>query len=259
MLRFILLLTFLTAAFLAASGQARIVLPDGSALLSDSVLVVEDSLKYEMDGRFEAISKKDVMLLMDEEGNTKMFHKYHREVTRSDNTWSPHTIGIGGTYFIPVRADTYSDPDGFDFKAGFGITLKYQYNFQNLRYISLRATLDYQKSSGRGDSLGTGLATMEVVPLTIGLKAYPGKRKNFYFVADVGAGFTAYRARFIRDDFKRTDVANQVGFTAGFGIGYDFRITDEWHIEIDHTVRWLKASDRDDSTSNFYLRLLYTI
>ena len=242
-----------------ASAQQRIILPDGESIKVNSLEIGEDSLSYRSGGETNSLSKKDLLLVLDSAGNTQMFYKYHREVTRSDNTWSPHTIGVGGTYFIPVRADTYSDPDGFDFKAGFGVTLKYQYNFQKLRYLSIRATLDYQKSSGRGDSLGSGLATMEVVPLTVGLKAYPGKRKNFYFVADVGAGFTAYRARFIRDDFKRTDVANQVGFTAGFGIGYDFRITDEWHIEIDHTVRWLKASDRDDSTSNFYLRLLYNI
>jgi len=103
------------------------------------------------------------------------------------------------------------------------------------------------------------VAKMQVIPLTVGLKYYPGKRKNVYFVADLGGAFSSYRAQFITDDYTRIDKKNEVGFTAGFGLGYDFRITDQWHIEVDHTVRWLKASDRDDSTSNFFVRVLYNL
>ena len=92
------------------------------------------------------------MLVMYEDGRTEMFNKYTRKLTRSDNTWTPHTVGIGLVYFIPVRSEVYSKPDGFEFKAGFGGSIMYQYNFQKVRQLSLRATLEYQSASGRGDT-----------------------------------------------------------------------------------------------------------
>ena len=255
LLPFLLLTFFVATAF----AQDKLVLPDGKSMEVSITSTEGDSIRYEKAGTSEALPKKEVMLLIRKDGSMEMFNTYQRKLTRSDNTWSPHTIAMGPLYFIPVRSNVYSKPDGFDFKAGFGGSIMYQYNFQKIRYLSLRATLEYQTATGKGDTVGTGMARMQVVPLTVGLKVYPGKRKNFYFVADLGAAFTSYKARFIKEDYMRTDAKNEVGFTAGFGLGYDIRITDQWHIEIDHTVRWLKASDRNDSSSNFFLRVLYNL
>ena len=253
---FVLLLILLATQSWA---QDKLVLPDGKSMEVSISSTEGDSIRYEKDGTSEVLSKKEVMVLIRKDGSTEMFNQYQRKLTKSDNTWSPHTIAIGPVYFIPVRSEVYSKPDGFDFNAGFGGSIMYQYNFQKIRHLSLRATLEYQTAKGKGDTLGTVLARMQVVPLTVGLKFYPGKRKNIYFVADVGGAFTAYKARFATETNNRTDIKNEVGFTAGFGLGYDFRITDNWHIEIDHTVRWLKASDRDDSTSNFFIRVLHNL
>ncbi len=244
---------------LHVAAQDRVVFPDGKSIAVSVTDTQGDSIRFVAEGVPTARLKKDVMLVVYEDGRTEMYNQYQRKLTRSDNTWSPHTIAMGPVYFIPVRSEVYSKPDGFDFKAGFGGSIMYQYNFQKVRHLSLRATLEYQTATGRGDTVGTGVARMQLVPLTVGLKFYPGKRKNIYFVADLGAAFTAYRAEFNTSDLQRTDVKNEVGFTAGFGLGYDFRITDDWHIGLDHTVRWLKASDRNDSSSNFYLRVLYNL
>lgn len=255
------LLPFLLLTFFAATAfaQDKLVLPNGKSMAVSVTSTEGDSIRFVNAGSTEALSKKDVMVVLYADGRTEMFNTYQRKLTRSDNTWSPHTIAMGPLYFIPVRSEVYSKPDGFDFKAGFGVSLMYQYNFQKIRHLSLRATLEYQTATGKGDTLGTGLARMQVVPLTVGLKFYPGKRKNVYFVADLGGAFTAYKARFATETNQRTDTKNEVGFTAGFGLGYDIRITDQWHIEIDHTVRWLKASDRNDSSSNFFLRVMYNL
>lgn len=252
----VLLLTLFAATSFA---QDKLVLPNGKSIEGSVNNTEGDSIRYKKDGVFEAMPKKEVMLVVYEDGRTEMFNEYQRKLTKSDNTWSPHTIAIGPVYFIPVRSEVYSKPDGFDFKAGFGGSIMYQYNFQKVRHLSLRATLEYQTATGKGDTLGTGLARMQLVPLTVGLKFYPGKRKNIYFVADLGGAFTAYKARFATETTNRTDTKNELGFTAGFGLGYDIRVTDRWHIEIDHTVRWLKASDRNDSSSNFFVRVLYNL
>jgi hypothetical protein len=250
---------FVVTFSLHSFAQDRMVLPDGTSKNVSILNSDGDSLRYESDGVEYSFPKKEVMIVVYQDGRTEMFNQYQRKLTRSDNTWSPHTIALGPIYFIPVRSNVYSKPDGFDFKAGFGASIMYQYNFQKIRHLSIRATLDYVTATGKGDTVGTGLARMQVVPLTVGLKVYPGKRKNVYFVADLGAAFTSYKARFATETNTRTDTKNEVGFTAGFGLGYDIRITDQWHIEIDHTVRWLKASDRNDSTSNFFLRVLYNL
>ena len=253
---FTILLSFIA---LSSMAQDKIILPNGKTLNVSLSSTEGDSIRFLENDSVQLLRKKDVLLVMYADGRTEMFNEYQRKLTGSDNAWSPHTIAMGPLYFIPVRSNVYSKPDGFDFKAGFGGSFMYQYNFQKIRHLSIRATLEYQTAAGRGDTVGTGVARMQLVPLTVGLKFYPGKRKNVYFVADLGGAFTAYRAEFKTEDYQRTDVKNEVGFTAGFGLGYDIRITDQWHIEIDHTVRWLKASNRNDSSSNFFLRVMYNL
>ena len=167
----------ITLVCIALNGiaQDKILLPSGSSLNVSVKNAEGDSVRFSANGLIQSLAKKDVMFVLHEYGRTEMFNKYTRKLTRSDNTRTPHTIGIGLVYFIPVRSEVYSKQDGFEFKAGFGGLIMYQYNFQKVRQLSLRATLEYQSANGRGDTVGTGVAKMQVIPLTVGLKYYHGK------------------------------------------------------------------------------------
>jgi hypothetical protein len=240
-------------------SQDKILLPDQTVIEAKIFSSEGDTVLYTVNEEQHVLAKRDVLALVYENGQAEIFNKYKRKLIPSDNNWTKHTIAIGFIWYLPIRSYVYSDPDGFDFQAGYGASLMYQYNFPKTRHLSLRAILDYQSSKANGDTLGTGFARVQLVPLMTGLKVYPARKKNFYIVGDIGAAFSAYQAEFDSDDLVKSEKNNNVGFSAGFGFGFDIKLTDKWHLEIDHTVRYLKVSGRDDSTSNFYFRVLYNL
>jgi len=116
MFRKALIITLVCIAF-NGMAQDKILLPSGSSLNVSVKNTEGDSVRFSANGLIQSLAKKDVMLVMYEDGRTEMFNKYTRKLTRSDNTWTPHTVGIGLVYFIPVRSEVYSKPDGFEFQS----------------------------------------------------------------------------------------------------------------------------------------------